>query len=58
MTIQEALKVINQVVEQNFRGLPPDQRIVQEALQVVINATMQDNTAKAAKKPEQSDGNK
>lgn len=34
----EALNVLSQVVEQHFRGLPAEQRAVQQALQVLMKA--------------------
>ncbi len=38
MEIQEALNTLAQVVEQYFTGLPKDQRVVQQAIQVLVKA--------------------
>ena len=39
MELKEALNVLRQVVEQYFTGQPKDQRIVEQALQAVKEAT-------------------
>ncbi|KKM77586.1 hypothetical protein LCGC14_1040130 [marine sediment metagenome] len=65
MNVREALDTLAQVVEQYFRGLPAEQRIVQQAMQVIIKAALPGEMPvapsmpeKDVKKKEASDGNK
>lgn len=63
MEIKEALNTLIQVVEQYFTGLPKDQRVVQQALQILTTATIptagKDKLVKKEEpKKKESDGNK
>ena len=55
METQEALNVLAQVVENYFTGLPKDQRVVQQALQTIKDATTPPVDADTT---DEEDGNK
>jgi len=57
MTIVEALGNIVNAHEAYFRGLPAEQRAVQQSLQTIAKALEPDDQGKDEKK-EQPDGNK
>ncbi len=59
MEIQEALSNIVNAHEAYFRGLPAEQRAIQQSLQTIAAALDQDNSAKKADKPKKKepDGN-
>jgi hypothetical protein len=58
MEVKEALGNLDQVCSE-FKGTRTDHVVLQQSMQVVTAATVQDNTAKEAKpKKKESDGNK
>ena len=60
MTIEEALSNIVNAHEAYFRGLPAEQRAIQQSLQIVANALEPSTVPQKEdkKKKKESDGNK